>query len=81
VRKSQDLLDRFIKELGIEPGETTPDGLFTLECARCLGACGQAPAIMVNGKIHGTLKPEDVQELIAHYTAAAQEEEEVAVAG
>jgi NADH-quinone oxidoreductase subunit E len=80
VRGGQELVDRFAKELGIEPGETTPDGLFTLELARCLGACGQAPAVMVNGRIHGTVKPEDVQELIAYYTAEAQAEEEAEVA-
>jgi len=55
------------EELKISAGETTPDGLFTLQEARCLGACGLAPVIMVNGKIHGELNPKKVIEVVNAY--------------
>jgi len=74
VRGAQALLARFVKQLGVEPGQCTRDGLFTLDCARCLGACGQAPVIMVNERIHAAVKPDDVQEIVAQYTEHAQQE-------
>jgi NADH-quinone oxidoreductase subunit E len=45
-------------------GETSPDGLFTVERVACLGCCSLAPCIMLNGEIHGRLKPEDIEKLI-----------------
>jgi NADH-quinone oxidoreductase subunit E len=74
VQGAQALVDEFSSQLGITEGQTTPDGLFTLQCARCLGACGQAPVIMVNDKIHAAVKPEDVNEIISLYTVKAREE-------
>jgi NADH-quinone oxidoreductase subunit E len=49
------LLDHLCKKLGIQPGQTTPDGRITLEFAECLGACEQAPAILVNDTLHGPM--------------------------
>ncbi len=51
--------------LGIGAGETTPDGEFTLETTSCLGVCGVAPAMMVDGTVYGRLTPDRVREIIA----------------
>ncbi len=63
VKGSAQVLDKFEQILGIKLGETTPDGMFTLDSARCVGCCGLAPVTMINGKVY-TLKPEYVQETI-----------------
>ncbi len=67
VKGAGDVLDAIRKELGINIGDTTEDGLFTLQEARCLGACGLAPVVMINNKIHGELNPKKVTELLALY--------------
>lgn len=51
------LIDKAKQILGIDPGETTPDGNITLELCRCVGACSQAPAVVVDEEIHGRLRP------------------------
>lgn len=53
-----------IKQLGVGFGETTPDGLFTLEMTSCLGVCGVAPAMMVDGDVYGNLTPERIREVL-----------------
>jgi len=53
-----------MKILGIKFGETTKDGLFTLEMSSCLGVCGVAPAIMINNKVYGNLTPERLKAII-----------------
>lgn len=53
--------------LGIEVGETTPDGLFTLELTSCLGACGVAPVMMVDDEVFGNLTPKRVQEILGRF--------------
>jgi len=58
-------------ELKIGVGETTKDGLFTLQEARCLGACGLAPVMMIDDKIYGDLTPRRVLEIIKSYRKAA----------
>jgi len=55
------------KELGIAPGETTPDGLFSLELTNCIGACDEAPAMLVNDDIHGGLTPEKLSKVLKSY--------------
>jgi NADH-quinone oxidoreductase subunit E len=50
--------------LGIDFGQTTPDGIFTLEMTSCLGVCGVAPAMMVNDEVYGNLTPEKIQEIL-----------------
>ena len=52
VKGAQQVIDKFSDILKIAPGETTEDGLFTLDALRCLGACGIAPAVSVNGKVY-----------------------------
>ena len=60
-------LDELETGLGGPAGSTTPDGLFTLNATRCLGACGLAPVIMVNDDVYGRLTPEQVAGIIAKY--------------
>lgn len=66
VRKSALILERLYKELGLSKEKhTTEDMLFTLETVSCLGACGLAPVLTVNDKVHPAMTPEKVTELIA----------------
>jgi NADH-quinone oxidoreductase subunit E/NADP-reducing hydrogenase subunit HndA len=65
VRGSEQLLEEFKRVLKIEPGETTPDGKFSLDCLRCVGACGLAPVVMIGEKVHGRLQAADVKRILA----------------
>jgi len=71
VKGAGDILDTLKKELKIDVGQTTEDRLFTLSEARCLGACGLAPVIMVDDKIYGELTPKKTIEILNHYRKAA----------
>ncbi len=53
VKGSQKIMDRLLERLKIQPGETTKDGLFSIEETRCVGACGLAPVFTVNGEVYG----------------------------
>ena len=64
VKGSQDILDELTKLLGVTSGHTTPDGMFTLEAARCLGCCGLAPVMMIDDQVYGRLVPADVKGII-----------------
>ena len=57
----------FEKELGIKDGETTEDLKFTLESLRCVGACGLAPVVTVNGKVYGQVTVDDVPKILDNY--------------
>lgn len=71
VRKSIPVLQRLRAELGLEEGKTTTDDLlFTVETVSCLGACGLAPAMTVNGKVHPSMTPEKASALIAELKEA-----------
>ena len=61
------LVDELQRELGVKPGETTPDGLFHLQCVRCVGCCGLAPVIVINSKTYGRLKPSDIRAIVAEW--------------
>ena len=67
VRGSGDIMDRLTKKLGIEEGGITPDGKFSIEACRCLGACGLAPVMTVNGEVFGRLVPADVDAIIDRF--------------
>jgi NADH-quinone oxidoreductase subunit E len=67
----ESLLEHIIKKLGINLGETTPDGLFTLIPVQCLGACHEAPAIMIDGKLHTNLDGQKFDELMRSYSENA----------
>ena len=64
VKGSQSLLDSFCNRLGIKEGQTTEDGLFTIDVLRCIGACGLAPVVSVNGKIYPHVTIKDVDKII-----------------
>lgn len=67
VKGSDKILEQFEKELGIKVGETTDDLLFSLEDLRCVGACGLAPVVVINGKVYGQVKPSDVSNILDSY--------------
>ena len=64
VRGSEKLLEEFKRILGIEVGETPPDGKFSLDCLRCVGACGLAPVVMIGEKVYGRLQPVDIKKIL-----------------
>jgi NADP-reducing hydrogenase subunit HndA len=67
VRGAETVLQEFRKELGIEVGETTANGRFSISCLRCVGACGLAPVVMVGDKTYGRVSPEMVRDIIREY--------------
>jgi NADH-quinone oxidoreductase subunit E len=64
MRGSERLIDHLGAKLGIAPGQTTPDGRFTLSEVECLGSCGTAPVVMVNDAYHENLSTEKLDELL-----------------
>ena len=64
VKGSLNLLETLKRELGIDDGKTTKDGLFSLETVACIGACSIAPVLTVNGKFHGRLDTKKVEKLL-----------------
>lgn len=73
VKGSAQILEEFKRELEVEPGETTRDGVFSLEVVACIGACGLAPAITVNGKVHAKVQPDEVKDIIKKYRQEVKE--------
>lgn len=69
VKGAQQVIDKFSELLGIAPGQTTEDGLFTLDALRCIGACGIAPAVSINGKVYPKMSVASVPDVIAEYRA------------
>lgn len=67
VKGAQQVIDKFSEILKIKPGETTSDGLFTLDTLRCIGACGIAPAVSVNGKVYPKVAVNAVSSIIEEY--------------
>jgi NADH-quinone oxidoreductase E subunit len=76
VKGSSSLLDAISSALGIKPGQTTRDGLFSLEVVACIGACGLAPVINVNGTFHAKVAPEKVSDILARYREEAAKEKQ-----
>lgn len=70
VKGADAILEALKKELGIAPGETSSDGLFTLTITRCLGACAMAPVMMIDEDVHGRLTPDRIPEILAKYRQA-----------
>lgn len=64
VKGSQKIMDRLKERLKIESGETTPDGLFSIEETRCVGACGLAPVFTVNGEVYGKATVQKLDQVI-----------------
>lgn len=67
VRGSGPILEKFKEVLGIDVGQCTPDGKFSLDATRCIGACGLAPVCMVNGDVYAKLTTSDVEKILAKY--------------
>ena len=68
VKGADKIAKRLMSDLGIQFGETTKDGMFSLESTRCLGTCGLAPVVMVDDQIHGPVSPGDIATLLDKYT-------------
>ena len=64
VRGADAVVEAFKKELDCEPGTTSEDEQFSLDCLRCVGACGLAPVVTVNGQVYGRVNPDDVKGII-----------------
>lgn len=67
VRGAEKVFNQFKKQLGIEDGETTPDGKFSLDALRCVGACGLAPVVLVGDKVYGKVTQGKVTDILAEY--------------
>jgi NADH-quinone oxidoreductase subunit E len=67
VRGGARVFDEMKKELGVEPGETTPDRMFSLETVNCFGCCAIGPTVVVNGTYYSQVSVEDVHSIIAEY--------------
>ena len=67
VKGSQGVYDKISEVLGIGEGECTPDGKFSLDSCRCVGACGLAPVMMINDDVYGRLTPDQVPAILAKY--------------
>ncbi len=70
VKGAQQVIDKFSEILKIKPGETSEDGLFTLDALRCIGACGIAPAVQINGTVYPKMSVDKVAPLIEEYKEA-----------
>ena len=68
VKGSGDIYNKIQEKLGIQGGECTPDGKFSLEACRCIGACGLAPVLTVNEDVYGRLTVDDVDTILAKYS-------------
>ncbi len=73
VRGAETILNEFEDQLKIKAGETTTDGKFTIDVLRCVGACGLAPVVMIDGKVHGRVKKEQVAKLLASVELADED--------
>ena len=67
VKGSGDVYAKIEEILGIKGGECTPDGKFSLDACRCVGACGLAPVMMINDEVYGRLKPDDVKGILEQF--------------
>ena len=74
VRGGKKVVEAIKKELGIEVGETTEDGQFTFEIARCIGACGLAPAMMIDDDVYKQVTPTKVPGILRNYIESEAEE-------
>jgi len=64
LKDCQTIIESVEKEIGIKPGEITPDGRFSFELANCIGACDEAPAMMLNGEVHVNLTPGKISQIL-----------------
>ncbi len=67
VKGSGTILDKIKEKLGIDVGECTPDGKYSIEATRCIGACGLAPVLTINDEVYGRLEPDDIYAILEKY--------------
>jgi len=67
VRGAEKVVDELKEELNIEVGEVTPDGKFSLDCLRCVGACGLAPVMLIGDKVYGRIDPKELKGILESY--------------
>lgn len=67
VKGSGDIIEKFKERLGIDVGQCTDDGKFSLEATRCIGACGLAPVLTVNDDVYGKITADDVDDILSKY--------------
>jgi NADH:ubiquinone oxidoreductase subunit E len=72
VKGADRVAQRVISELGITWGETSKDGLFSLEAARCVGCCGLAPVVVIDGEVHGEVNADQVPVILGKYLKKAK---------
>ena len=73
VRGAEQVLAEFKRQLKVEVGESTDDGKFSINCLRCVGACGLAPVVTVGEKVFGRVAPSEVKKIIAEYREGRNE--------
>jgi len=73
VRGAGKVLDKFARDLNVPSGTTSADGMWSLDGLRCVGACGLAPVVLVNGKVYGRIEEKDVQGIIDEYVSKEAE--------
>jgi len=67
LKNCQTIINTVEKEIGIKPGETTPDGKFSFQLTNCIGACDKAPAMMINSDVYDDLTPSKISETLKAY--------------
>jgi len=67
VRGVEKVIEELKDELNIEVGEVTPDGKFSLDCLRCVGACGLAPVMLIGEKVYGRVEPSQIKDILTQY--------------
>ena len=67
IKGSENIVNEITRILGIKSGECTKDYKFSLDTSRCLGCCGMAPVMSINGKVYGNLKVTDVEKILKEY--------------
>jgi NADH-quinone oxidoreductase E subunit len=72
VKGAERIAQKVMEELGIQWGETSKDGVFTLEASRCLGTCGLAPVVMINNEVHGEVTADQVPMILEKYIKKAK---------
>ena len=73
VKGAEAVLDRFRTVLSLNAGDCTEDRKFSLDACRCIGACGLAPAVMINDDVYGNVTPDDVETILKKYDDADEE--------
>jgi len=75
VKGSAAVLEAIVRNLEVQPGQTTKDGLFSLEVVACIGACGLAPVIAIDGEFHAKVTPDGVPAILEQYRGKATEDD------